>query len=85
MTPDEALIQARKVPPHAINFSEHARKRRVERRANAADVCSALSTAKVAIAQVDGAWRFEGGVDLDGDDLIVVAVFRHDLLVVSIF
>lgn len=86
MTPDEALRQARSVPLHALIITPHAATQMRARRVRAPDICRALWTAKVAVPQeVPTKWRFEGGVDAEGDDLIVVAAFEDRVVIVSVF
>lgn len=64
----------------------HARQQMRARRVRAADICRALATATRAVPQDSPRkWRFEGGTDVDGDDLIVVASFENGVVVVSVF
>lgn len=84
--PEEALQRARVVPSHALVITWHARQQMRARKVRAADICRALATAKTVIAQeAPTKWRFEGGVDADGDDLIVVASFENGVVIVSVF
>lgn len=87
MTAEEALTRARSVPPFSIILTTHAQAQMKVRRVQARDIIRALGTATSAIAQNKPTkWRFEGGIDIDGDDLIVVASFEDNgVVIVSVF
>lgn len=87
VTSDEALRQARHVPTHALMLTKHAEIQMCARRVQASDICRALATAKAAVAQeTPRKWRFEGGTDIEGDGLIVVASFEgNGVVIVSVF
>lgn len=57
-----------------------------DRGATELDVREALLTAAAAIRQADrDKWRVEGGVDTDGDDLMLVCDIGVDVIVVTLF
>ncbi len=86
MSPAEALAAIRGYAgANRIEFTAHAVTRMGMRHASYADVREALMTAKSCRQQPDGAWRAEGGHDLDGDELTVVVVIEDGLVVVTFF
>jgi len=57
-----------------------------ERGAVLRDVQSALLTATRATWQAEhGSWKVSGGLDLDGEELVVAIEFTGDLLVRTVF
>jgi hypothetical protein len=76
---------------HAARFgrvipSAHARQRMALRGAQAGDVMNAIRTATVAIHEGETKYRLEGGIDTDGDALVVVvAEVQPGLYVITIF
>lgn len=87
MTPRDALaaiIEAGKTGRFSMTI--HARAEAVEANATRYDVQNALVTARRALHQPDkDRWRVEGGIDLDGDELVLVVVFEGDLVVITVF
>jgi hypothetical protein len=65
-----------------IETGRHSRERMSERGASAECVRRAIQTATVATVQMDGAIRLDGGIDRDGDKLIVVVSERSRCLFV---
>lgn len=55
-----------------------------ERRVQEGDLRNALVSARSCVPQKDDKWKVEG-IDLDGDDLIVVAVIDDGLVVVTLY
>lgn len=55
-----------------------------ERSANALDVRQAMLTATKAVGQPNGTWRLFGGLDLEGDELVVVVDISDGVLVITI-
>ena len=70
---------------NSIRFTDHAEARMSARSVSRADVRCALVTADVAVAGDNGAWRVEGGRDLDGEGLAVVVVIDRGAVVVTVF
>jgi hypothetical protein len=69
-----------------VELRLHAYQRMLERAVTIMDVCSALLSATGVRWQADReTWRVEGGVDLDGDDLVVIVVLEADVVVVTVF
>ncbi len=69
-----------------IVITSHAGRRMSERSATLRDIRRALLTATAAVLQ-DGRdnFRVEGGVDLHGDDLMVICDLEADVIVVTLF
>jgi hypothetical protein len=53
-----------------------------KRNAKLLDVRSAMMSANRAAAQPNGTWRLYGGVDIDGDELVVVIDITDGVVVV---
>jgi hypothetical protein len=76
---------------HAARFgrvipSAHARQRMAVRGAQARDVMNAIRTATSALHEGETKYRLEGGVDTDGDGLVVVvAEVQPGLYVITLF
>lgn len=69
-----------------VHYTGHARHRMAERGATADDMVCALLGATDAIRQPErDNWRIEGGVDLDGDELTVIAGLEADLIIITCF
>jgi hypothetical protein len=86
VTPTEALADIRGyATANRIRLTGHASLRMQQRGADFRDVRSALMTATACTAQENGAWRVEGGVDRDGDDLTVVAALEQGVVVITVF
>jgi hypothetical protein len=89
MTSQEALSAARAAAERgALVYTKHARDEMQEANANREDVKCALRTATVAKENPppDTKWRFEGGTDLDGEELTVVADFLgFEWVIVTVF
>jgi len=65
-----------------IRLSDHARKRMKERGVRAGDISKAIWTVQSAKRQEsDKNWRLKGGVDTDGDDLMIVIDLDQDPIV----
>ena len=57
-----------------------------ERRVTKRCISRALQTATGAIYQVEkDRWKLTGGVDVDGDELILIVKFNGGVLVVTLF
>jgi hypothetical protein len=69
-----------------IVVTSHANRRLAERGVTPRDLRRALLTATAAVLQ-DGRdnWRVDGGVDIDGDDLMVICDLEADVIVVTVF
>jgi hypothetical protein len=89
MSPQEALIAARVAAERgALQYTTHARSKMQERNAGREDVKAALKSATGAREDPppNSKWRFEGGSDVDGDVLIVVAEYLgFEWTVVTVF
>lgn len=86
MTPAEALADIRGyAAAHRIRLTGHASLRMQQRGADFGDVRSALLTATTCAVQANGAWRVEGGVDRDGDELTVIAALEAGVVVITVF
>jgi hypothetical protein len=83
----EALAEIRRLARRdRIVMTAHARQRMFERGATPRDIRKALLTATTAIYQDDrNNWRLDGGVDTDGDDLMVICDLEADVIVVTLF
>ncbi len=69
-----------------IVITTHARRRMEERGATERDIRKALLTATAAVPQDDrDNWRVDGGVDIDGDDLMLICDLEDDVVVVTLF
>ena len=69
-----------------IVITSHAGKRMEERGVTERDIRKALLTATAAVYQDDReTWRVEGGVDIDGDDLMLICDIESDVIVVTVF
>jgi hypothetical protein len=69
-----------------IVITSHACRRMEERGATERDIRKALLTATAAIHQEDrDNWRVDGGVDIDGDDLMLICDLEEDVIVVTLF
>jgi hypothetical protein len=69
-----------------VVLPSHARQRTLERGADPRDVRRALLTATAAVYQADrNNWRLDGGVDTDGDDLMLICDLEADVIVVTLF
>jgi len=67
-------------------FRAHASERMHSRGATPGDVRAALITARSSRWQADReTWRITGGVDLDGDELVVIVALEADVVVVTVF
>ncbi len=86
MTPTDALRLAREAAcTGRLQFTEHALRRMRERGARRLDVSNACATATTATYQGSDVWRLSGGVDLEGDVLVVIAsVDATDVRVVTV-
>lgn len=86
MTPAEALRLVRNAAKAGrLQFSRHALERMAERGAARQDVTSACLTATSADYQGNDVWKLGGGVDLEGDLLVVIAsVDLVDVLVITV-
>ena len=76
MSPEEALKSVRDAALHgALEYTTHARQQMELRNARREDVKAALRSTSVARPDPppEAKWRFEGGKDVDGEDLMVVA------------
>lgn len=74
MTPAEALTFASTAARLGrLRYTKHARERMEERGATRNDVVNACVTATVATHQRGDVWRLSGGVDGDGDVLVIIA------------
>jgi hypothetical protein len=63
----------------ALILGRHAQQRMIERNIMAEDVNNAAFTATTAKFQRDkGTWRLEGGLDLDGEVVVLVVAPRDD-------
>jgi subtilisin-like proprotein convertase family protein len=67
-----------------IRLNAHVRDRMRRRDAGYEDVRHALVNARSARQQTNGRWRIEGK-DLDGDDLVIIAVLEDGVVVVTLF
>jgi hypothetical protein len=86
VTPGEALADIRGyAAANRIRLTGHASLRMQQRGADFRDLRSALMTATACQAQENGAWRVEGGLDRDGDDLTVVAALEQGVVVITLF
>ncbi len=65
-------------------LSTHARLRMKERRVRFDDIVRCGQTASIALPQEDGCYKVKG-VDLDGDELTVIAAFDQDTIIVTLF
>lgn len=69
-----------------IVYTPHARRRMKERGATELDVRHALRIATAARYQADRRnWRVEGGVDTEGDELMLICDLEADVIVVTLF
>ena len=69
-----------------VVMTAHANQRMLERGAHPRDVRRALLTATAAIYQDErNSWRLDGGMDTDGDDLMVICNLEADVIVVTLF
>ena len=69
-----------------VAFTSHAVDRMDERGATSRDLIKGILTATRAGYQTNHEnWKLTGGVDLDGDDMIIVVDFVGDLLVITIW
>jgi hypothetical protein len=68
-----------------FRLTAHAMQRMMERDVSRGDIASALRSATSAIAQPGDRWRLEGGADLAGDPLTIVAALRSGVVVVTMF
>ncbi len=88
LTPDDVLAQAR-VAGQTRQFrtaEPHVSLRMAERGATRKCIAKALQTATEAIHQPENdRWKLTGGVDVDGDELILIVKFNRGVLVVTIF
>lgn len=83
MTPLERIQHAARYGN--LKFGTHALDRMDERGSSPAHVQRAIATATGASLS-DGAWRVAGGVDKDGDPLVVVVKeIQSGLFIVSLF
>lgn len=88
MKPDEVLtLAAGAARFRRVRLSGHALDQMHERNVQIADVYQSLQTAKEARWQEDhGTWKLVGGLDMDGDELVLaVAIRDHDVKVVTVF
>jgi hypothetical protein len=68
------------------HVSNHAWDRMNERRVTLRDVKSAMESATSATWDETGeAWKINGGIDLDGDSLVLCVVVNWDVLIVTVF
>jgi hypothetical protein len=83
----EVLAEIRRLARRdRIVMTAHASQRMFERGATPRDIRKALLTATAAIYQDDrNNWRLDGGVDTDGDDLMVICDLEADVIVVTLF
>ena len=49
------------------------------------DIYATADVFDILRAYYETKWRFEGGLTKDGEPLVVVAVFRHGCLIVTVF
>ena len=69
-----------------IRITSHARRRMDERGATERDIRKALLTATAAVHQDDRRnWRVDGGMDIDGDDLMLICDIEANVIVVTLF
>jgi hypothetical protein len=69
-----------------IVITAHAGRRMDERGATERDIRKALLTATAAVYQDDREnWRLDGGVDIDGDDLMLICDIDAYVIVVTLF
>lgn len=69
-----------------VVMTAHASQRMRERGATPRDIRRALLTATSAIYQDDrDNWRLDGGMDMDGDDLMLICDLEADVIVVTLF
>ena len=86
MTEAEALRTIRGLAgANRVTYTRHARERMRARSVTDGDVLDALGSATQALLQDNGAWRVAGGVDRDGDALVVVVALEDNLLVITVF
>jgi hypothetical protein len=86
VTPAEALADIRGyAAANRIRLTGHASLRMQQRGADLGDVRSALISATACTAQANGAWRVDGGVDRDGDELTVIAALEAGIVIVTVF
>ena len=86
MTPAQALREAHVAGQQGLfEVSSHALRRMMERNVTREDIRCALRSATSATHQDVDKWRLEGGRDVDGEPLGVVAVFVDRRIIITVF
>ena len=88
LTPDEVVSQAH-LAGHTRQFrtaEPHVSQRMAERGATRRCISRALQTASKAIHQPEqDRWKLTGGIDIDGDELVLIVRIDRGVLVVTLF
>jgi hypothetical protein len=86
VTPAEALHYVHAASRAGrLRYTRHAWERMSLRGASEEDVSAACLSATLATHQREDVWKLSGGVDLDGDVLVVIAeVDRTDVVVITV-